>query len=86
MKKCLYCGSSVKDSEHVCPNCGGKLVSESGENSASRVPPEDIRAEETKQPLEQANKNKPYSTIASIIFVVLFFGALLTIVLCAIFA
>ena len=86
MKKCLNCGSSVKDDEHVCPNCGGKLVSESGESSARQVPPENIHKEETQQPVTHANKNKLYSTIASIIFVVLFIVAFLTIVLCAILA
>jgi uncharacterized membrane protein YvbJ len=47
MKKCEFCGSSIKDSETTCPNCGGFLgvseTEEKFENSAEENIPKSAK-------------------------------------------
>ncbi len=86
MKKCIYCGSSVSDNENTCPNCGGKLVDER-EYKASNPPVKEENGHEPLDPDQQlAQKNKRFSTIFTLVFMIIFVGAFLAITLSAIFA
>ncbi len=79
MKKCIYCGSSVDDSEDTCPNCGGKVVDPA--KTQEQIDAENKRAEETAEfNRNYQKKNNIYGIVAMVLFFVIFFGAVIGII------